>query len=140
MNTNDILSGDAVELFLCNRRGGRNMVQYIIGPGLTVNQPELRVVKWDCRGSRKLAGSEITIDAKTKVVPGGYVLQARLPFTNIGEKPGPGVKIALQVNVTDADRPGDNKHRSVQLNYIDDAYLNTFATQPLNSPTVRDGL
>ncbi len=130
-NANDILSGDAVELFLCNRRGGRNMVQYIIGPGLTVNQPELRVVKWDCRGSRKLAGSEITIDAKTKVVPGGYVLEARLPFANVGEKPGPGVKMALQVNVTDADRPGDKKHRSVQLNYIDNAYLNTFATQSL---------
>ncbi len=130
-NGNEILKGDAVELFLCNKSGGINMVQYIIGPGVTAAQPKLRVVKWDSRGSRELAGSEITIEARSKAMPGGYVLEARLPFSNVGVKPEPGDEIALQVNVNDADGPGDNKHRSVQLNYIDDAYLNTFATQPL---------
>lgn len=53
-----------------------------------------------------IGGRDVTFGA-TPRTPGGYLLEAAVPWTNLGIVPAPGLIIGIALNVSDNDRPGD---------------------------------
>ena len=102
-DTNQLYAGDSVELYLVDKRGGAEMIQAVIAPGMSAAQPELRCRLYDYRKNATLKANAPTITAARTKVPGGYILEALLPWANVGISAQPGVEAAVQIFVNDAD-------------------------------------
>ncbi|MFC1462819.1 sugar-binding protein, partial [Verrucomicrobiota bacterium] len=92
-----LYEGDGVELYLVDKRGGEQMIQVMIAPGMTREQPELRYWLNDYRADSELKATPPAIHAARTKVPGGYVMEALVPWTNIGVKPEAGGEVAFQM-------------------------------------------
>lgn len=102
-DTNALYAGDSVELYLVNKRGGTEMIQAVISPGMAATQGELRCRLYDYRKDAALKVQAPTITVARTKVTGGYVLEALLPWSNVGLSAQSGVEAALQIFVNDTD-------------------------------------
>ena len=95
----DLFAGDSVELFLAERRGGRQLVQAVVAPGVTGAQPELRHRLYDYRTDAARRATPPTLQAARALVPGGYDLEVRLPWASLGVVPAPDTEVAFQLYI-----------------------------------------
>lgn len=96
---------DGVEMFMATRKGGPDMVQPCFTPGMDPSHPSLRWHIHDYRQNPELTRTEATATAASMRTPDGYVLEACLPWTNLGLAPRTGDEIGFQIYVSDADGP-----------------------------------
>jgi len=106
--------GDAVEMFLAAEPGAPDVGQWVISPGMSGSRSELRWFFHENRKDEKLKALPSRAEAARTRVPGGYVLEARLPWAALNIKPEENVTFAFQVWVNDADTgDGPPSYRAV---------------------------
>jgi pimeloyl-ACP methyl ester carboxylesterase len=98
-----LYASDSVELYMIDKRGGKQMIQAVIAPGMTPDQPELRYKLYDYRTDAGLKANPPKLQAARTKTPGGYVMEVLLPWANIGVAPELGGEVAFQVFVNDKD-------------------------------------
>ncbi|HBA83059.1 MAG TPA: hypothetical protein DCZ95_03095 [Verrucomicrobia bacterium] len=101
----ELWSLDGVEMYMATRKGGSDMVQPCITPGMDPLHPTLRWHIHDYRQSPALAQVTATVDAASARMDAGYVIEACIPWSNLGLDPSVGDEIAFQIYVNDADGP-----------------------------------
>lgn len=94
---------DGVELYMATEPGSPQYYQVVISPGMTENHPELRSTMYDKRYSKegKLA-AEIARSGRGEEC----IIEARLPWSNLGMTPAEGVECGVQVMINDHDADG----------------------------------
>jgi pimeloyl-ACP methyl ester carboxylesterase len=99
-----LFSKDSVEIFAGVKRGEPEYFQVLTGTGGDGRFPTLRSVMIN----RRKSAPDGKIEAEVAAVrqPGGYAVEARLPWSNLGIAPKAGDEIALQVCVNDVDGSG----------------------------------
>jgi predicted esterase len=99
--TEPVWSGDSVELFLADAVGGKNAVQFVVAPGVSAGHSELRQEFYDHRteGALKEGGASASF-ARVRI-PGGYRLEALLPWPLLQARPESGRELGLQLYVND---------------------------------------
>lgn len=93
---------DAIELFLATRRGGSDWVQVVVAPGTDSRHPELRYKMYDHR-QKELQKTAATVQLVRTRTQHGYILEAVLPWANLGLTPRIGDEVAFQISLNDAD-------------------------------------
>ncbi|HUU91592.1 MAG TPA: PQQ-binding-like beta-propeller repeat protein, partial [Phycisphaerae bacterium] len=99
--------GDSVEIFLAPKPGAREGYRCVLTPGPAPKH------EGRCHLShfgKTKTGGNLAADVSGRRTPDGYVLEALLPWTNLGMAPRAGDEVAMQLIVTDDDRKGD-RHR-----------------------------
>jgi len=95
---------DSIEVFVAPALGANDLWQAILAPGVDPRHPTMRVQIADFRNSEILKAAKLTPPTAAPTKTGsGYVLEALLPWENLGIKPEPGREIAFQAMVNDAD-------------------------------------
>ncbi len=97
---------DAVELYLADKRGGKELIQAVIAPGVDGKHEELRYKFFDHRKNDALKKVTPSLKAARTKIEGGYVLEVLLPWENIGVKPAAGVEVGFTMFVDDQDKEG----------------------------------
>jgi len=94
---------DAVELYMSPKRGSRDIVQWVITPGMDPAQPKARWQIFDYRKAPAIKGkpAEPTV-ARTRSGD-TCTLEILLPWSTFGVTPKNGREVALQVWSRDAD-------------------------------------
>ena len=102
-NDAQLWRGDSVEIYMTPERGIREHVQCILTPGDGPDhQPRVRF--YDRRGD--IAKSELSARVAGGKTDSGYMIEALLPWKNIGVKPAVGQKFAMQLLANDDDVDG----------------------------------
>lgn len=92
---------DAVELFLFEAPGSKVGYQAVIAPGMDKQYPTLR---WKFyTDTRPKGAGELTLEAVRTATDAGYLMEVRLPWSNLGIKPSSGQSIGFQIMIDDAD-------------------------------------
>jgi len=94
---------DCVELWLADRRGGSNLVQVIVAPGMDGKHPALRVHTGDFRKYPALQKIPPTVTVVRGVTGDVYTLEALIPWANVGVVPRMGTEVGFQCYVDDCD-------------------------------------
>jgi len=100
---------DCVELFVAEHRGSMSRYQVVIAPGADTLHPKPRWKIYDWRDAAERA-PELTAHAASRVLEGGYRIEALLPWRNLGISPRRGLELAFQFLANDAD-PGEDSRR-----------------------------
>ncbi|MFP4058156.1 MAG: sugar-binding protein [Candidatus Brocadiia bacterium] len=108
-NADQLWRGDSVELFLAPHRGASDHVQVVVAPGADPRQGAPRSRLYDHRKDDALREVEVGVTAACRPRPGGYVLEALLPWEGLGVEPAEGRQVAFQLYVNDADRAGERR-------------------------------
>lgn len=108
-STDTLYQSDGVEIHLLPSWNGPDTCQWAIAPGVGADGKGVRVKLYDGRGSKEIAGLPAEADAAARAIPGGYVLEVRLPFAAIGVEPTVGTELAFQTWANDMDT-GDEPH------------------------------
>ena len=99
--------GDSVEVFMAPKLGARGGYRCVMTPGAAPKHAaRCRLSRY---GEAKASGKPAA-DVAGRKTPDGYVVEALLPWTNLGIEPRVGGEVAMQLLVTDDDRKGD-RHR-----------------------------
>ena len=105
---------DSIEIYLANQRGGKEMVQIVIAPGMTEDQPKPRWHLHDHRTDPELKGSDYVPEiARRRESDTDYTLEVLMPWAGVGIEPTPGREVGLQVMVNDRDREDARLHNSL---------------------------
>ena len=93
---------DCVELSIAQDVGHSNMYMLAMAPGIDPRYKKLRkrVYDWRPEGNRI---SDTKFETASQKIEGGYVVEAMLPWENLGIEPALGLKIGFQVAVNDDD-------------------------------------
>ncbi|MGB6121127.1 MAG: class I SAM-dependent methyltransferase [Bacteroidota bacterium] len=105
-NLNRIWQRDCVELFLAETVGSGNRHQLVIASGADPRYGELRSRLYDHRPEAEKVG-ELSSRSASRIVEGGYVVEAWLPWENLGRKPEAGGTVAFQCIANDFDGDDD---------------------------------
>ncbi len=101
--------GDSIEFFLATGVGSQEMVRLTVGPGLDPTHPRLRTRGFDLRHDPKLKAAPPKISAARSKVDGGYIIEALIPWSNLGwSKPPVGRELGFQLIVNDVDASGQS--------------------------------
>lgn len=92
---------NSVELYCADRQGGKNFYQVLISPGIDPEHPQLRYHFYDHRETAALKNVPLTLITARSVTPDGYLIEALLPWTNLGITPELGHEFACQIMVND---------------------------------------
>jgi lysophospholipase L1-like esterase len=122
-------SGDCLELFVANKRGGNDLIQIIMAPSDSGTIKGVKRVDWDFRGSRTVAGLPIKIETVSVRTKNGYHLEALIPMSNLNIIPKNGEEIGFQIYVNDADDLNQPSQRRYQWHYLNDTYKSSWAMQ-----------
>jgi predicted esterase len=106
---------DSVEFFIGTEVGGKNRYQVVIGPGADPEHAELRTFLNDQRAEKT---PPLAVEAAREVFDGGYFLEVRLPWKNLGIEPKAGAKLAFQAMINDLDA-GEERYRAVWFPGLD---------------------
>ncbi|MHC4561394.1 MAG: M56 family metallopeptidase [Planctomycetota bacterium] len=90
---------DLILLYLIPKKD--EVVRIVIEPGMTADQPSPRTITDG-------GGNSIGVRVTREKTDGGYVLQAWVPWTEVGIEPAEGTKLRAQVIVLDVDKAGEN--------------------------------
>lgn len=102
-STNQLYEGDSVELYLVDKRGGSQMIQAVISPGMSADKQELRYRLYDYRKDPALKAVPPVLSAARTKSSGGCVVEVLVPWSSIGVKPEVGTEVAFQVFANDLD-------------------------------------
>ena len=100
--------GDRVEIFVTPKRGSSESYRLVIAPEADPESGKARSRFDDYR--KTTAGEKLTADIAAKKAPGGYVVEACLPWKNLKMAPRNGEEFGLQLFIYDDDGRGE-KHR-----------------------------
>ncbi len=100
----DLWKGDSLEIFVADKKGGEQCYQVVIAPGRDKNKPEMRSNLSDYRKEKK---PKLTAETKSTVTDKGYVIEARLPWTNLNIEAAENTEIGFQFFANDVDKEGD---------------------------------
>jgi hypothetical protein len=137
LNSSSNFNNEIIELFLIDRVGGKNLVQYIINPDFSKRPVRVNVVNWDHRGTRKLTETPMTIQTAACKTDSGYCMEALIPFKNIGISPRAGEEIGFEITVKESGKDKDEPAKVLTWNYLKDTYENNLA---LNRILLSDSL
>jgi lysophospholipase L1-like esterase len=122
--------GDQVELFLVDKPGGKNMVQWIVGVNPNSwNAPTIQT--WDHRGSRKVTPLEPVIKLSFVPMTGGYRLTAFIPLAIVDVATVNDAFLGFQIHINDSDDPGSSHRSSLHWFYAGNSYRRSDAHQTL---------
>jgi len=100
---------DCVELFVADTVGSSNRYQLVLGPGADPAYGAVRTKLYDWR-SNKEGLPELAVQAASRSVDRGYVLEVLLPWKNLAMEATPGMEIAFQfIANDDDDSPDDSR-------------------------------
>ncbi|MBN2448766.1 MAG: PQQ-binding-like beta-propeller repeat protein [Lentisphaeria bacterium] len=97
-----LFQGDSIELFMTAGIGGPESFQVVIAPGADGRHTAPRHRFYDRRRATKAAG-RLSLEVAGARTPDGYLVEALLPWQNLGIEPVPGTEFGLQVFVNDRD-------------------------------------
>jgi len=100
----DLWKSDSIEIFAADKKGGEICYQAVISPGRDKNKPELRSNLSDYRKEKK---NKLAIETQSTVTDKGYVIEARLPWTNLNIEAAENTEIGFQFFANDVDKEGD---------------------------------
>lgn len=100
---------DSIELFVAEKVGGTQRVQFLISPGCDAKHPEMATYANDQRPEASKEKFKATITAARTRQKGGYTIEALIPWENIGIKSAVGQEMAFQIYVNDRDDGGYKK-------------------------------
>lgn len=95
-----LYEGDSVEFFVAEGSRAKNWFQAIVAAGTASAHPEVRISYSDHRADRS---EPPAIQVAREIVPGGYVLEARIPWGVLGVEPKVGTELGLQIVLNDRD-------------------------------------
>jgi len=102
-NESSLWEMDSVEVFAAAGRGSREYYSLVISPGMAPEFPEIRTQPIDLR--RKDPRVPLSYEAARTKSANGYVLEALLPWDNLGITPERGAMLAFQAHANDSDGP-----------------------------------
>ena len=97
---------DSVELFVGTKQGGPHLVQVVIAPGIDPRHPELRCSIYDHRANEAVKVKELpktAVQLARTATAHGYIMEALLPWANLGLTPQVGDEVSFQIFLNDAD-------------------------------------
>ena len=105
-NRSRLWQRDCVELFVSRAVGSSHRCQVVIAPGRDPEHKMMRQQIYDWRLPDQKSG-ELTAEVATRVSAVGYVVEAVLPWSNVGVTPSLGEELGFQFVANDDDGPGD---------------------------------
>lgn len=105
---------DCVELFVSENLGSMNRYQLVIASGAAPEFESLRHKIYDWRHPR-YKKSELTAQSGSRVLDGGYIIEALLPWRNLGVSPGLGMELAFQFVANDYDGNAQDPNGSLRV-------------------------
>lgn len=96
---------DSVEIYAADDRGGTEMVQVVVAPGMTNAHEEARWHVHDHRQNEELKETAYQPRVARTKTDAGYVLEVRMPWEGLGVEPKLGRRLGLQVLANDLDDP-----------------------------------
>jgi len=97
---------DCLELFVSERLGSNNRYQVVIAPGADPRLQQVRHKIYDWRPEEDRI-PELAAQSASRIHDGGWVVEALLPWTNLGIRPGIGMELAFQFAANDDDGPAE---------------------------------
>ena len=94
---------DSLEIYLADHRGGDEMVQVVVAPGMTEEHPAPRWHLHDHRRGEDLKTTDYAPHLARAKTKDGYSLELLMPWTGLGIDAELGMEIGLQVLVNDVD-------------------------------------
>jgi len=97
---------DSIELFVATTQGGSRLIQVVAAPGTDPRHPELRYMVIDHRATEALKTRNLpktAVQVARTATPHGYILEALLPWANLGLTPKMGDEVKFQIFLNDAD-------------------------------------
>ncbi len=105
---------DCVEFFISDSVGSTNRYQVVIAPGADPRYKTARQRIYDWRHTRYKT-SELDAQSGSRVFKGGYVIEALLPWKNLGVKPQTGTEIGFQFVANDDDGHSEDSNGSFRV-------------------------
>jgi tetratricopeptide (TPR) repeat protein len=102
-----LFTQDAIEMFLGTRRGAADFCQWAIAPGMAPDHPEVRWRVYDHRTDPAIKGRPLTISVARTKIGQECVLEALLPWEQLGIEPVIGREIGFQIWINDLDSTDD---------------------------------
>jgi len=92
---------DSIELFMAPWAEPVQVIQIAFGTGADPDYPEARAAFWSKKGTAADRG--LTAEVVGSKTDGGYIVEALLPWKNIGVTPAEGAEIGFQIFNNDVD-------------------------------------
>lgn len=108
---------DCVELFVSEYVGSTNRYQVVIASGADPKYKTVRQKIYDWRHP-SYKTSELTAQSGSRVLEGGYVVEALLPWENLGVKPDTGTEIGFQFVANDDDGNFADSNGSLRVSWF----------------------
>lgn len=108
---------DCVELFVSEYVGSTNRYQVVIASGADPKYKTVRQKIYDWRHP-SYKTSELTAQSGSRVLEGGYVVEALLPWENLGVKPDTGTEIGFQFVANDDDGNSADSNGSLRVSWF----------------------
>jgi predicted O-methyltransferase YrrM len=105
---------DCVEFFVSESVGSTNRYQVVIASGADPQFKTVRQKIYDWRLPRYKT-SELAARSGSRVLEGGYVIEALLPWKNLGVKPNTGTEIGFQFVANDDDGNSEDPNGSLRV-------------------------
>ncbi len=121
-------NGDGIELFISPRKGSFNIIQISVRPSYDLPDSLAAIIYYDHRRSEALRKippvSFFCCNKSTK----NYTLEGRIPLDILGiAETAPGMEMAVQVYINDADMEEDTANQSLPWYPVRDSYRNPYA-------------
>ncbi|MDX2191428.1 MAG: GDSL-type esterase/lipase family protein [Bacteroidota bacterium] len=127
-----ITASDNAEIFLVDKRGGKNLVQFFIS-GL--NTDTVNCTLWDFRGNRVLADIPVKYALTKQSESQKTILNFEMPLSYIGIRDILYSDMGIQLIVADIDNETSKFKQYISWSYANDTYRNSFATVPVKLGT-----
>ena len=102
---------DSVELYMTDKLGGKEHYQVVIAPGVDGKHADMRIHYYDTRANRSLRATPLTCSAARTKTDTGYLMEAILPWSNLGITPVMGLTVGTQFMINDYDPQGALWHK-----------------------------
>lgn len=106
-NLSRLWQNDCVEILVGESVGHSNRHQLVIAPGADPTYGKVRNRLYDHR-PENLRVAKLSFESSSRLIEGGYIVEAMLPWTNLGVKPKPGMELAFQFLANDDDGPEES--------------------------------
>ncbi len=132
-----LILADCVQFYLGNLESGYGAVRFDVAPGLDPDYPKLRYYSYDYNRTAPLA-----FESRSAKTQKGYIVEALLPWKNLGISPRRGREVGFQLHVVDGDSSssGSRVHwhpLPMDVHYVDQARLNRLHLADTSGSTIR---
>jgi len=113
-NLSRLWRADCVEIFVSEYLGSTNRYQLVIASGADPKYKAVRQKIYDWRDPSHKT-SELTSKSASRIFEGGYVVEALLPWKNLGIKASAGMELAFQFVANDDDGDAEDMGGSLRV-------------------------